>query len=352
MDEGKQYALRETTQGRYRTDSPLGSSTGLANQRFTTFKDYFVNSSEEVAVDGVVWTRVKNFLTSVATDRHYVVELGENDRATIVFGDGVNGKIPPLGVNNLAASYRFGANDNGNVGANTVTVDKTGLTFINKMWNPRQGNGWGEAQGASASSLEKAKIAGPSSLRTREVAIGPDDVKKLAVAFTDDTGSTPFARARAFEEGYGPKTIELVLVVKGGGAASSEQITTIEEYFNGNSYKYPPVEKHIVANQQVVATNYTPRLIDVTAVVYGDVEVAAVVNRLSQILQPDALRDDGVTYEWDFGSKVSTSRIIHEIFSTSESITDIHLSAPAADVVLQPRELPKVGVLSITVIAP
>jgi predicted phage baseplate assembly protein len=352
MDEGKQYALRICTQGRYRTDSPLGSSTGLANQRFATFKDYFVNGSEEVSVDGVVWTRAKNFLTSIATDRHYTVELGENDRATIVFGDGVNGKIPPLGVGNISAAYRYGANDNGNVGANTVTVDKTGLTFINKIWNPRQGNGWGEAQGASAASLEKAKIQGPSSLRTREVAIGPDDVEKLAIAFVDPTGSIPYARARAFEEGYGPKTIELVLVVKGGGAANSTQVADIEEYFNGNPYKFPPIEKHLVANQQVVATNYTPRLIDITATVYGDVEVAVIVNRLNQILQPDALRPDGVTYEWDFGSVVSTSRLNHEIFGANESITDVHLAMPASDVALEARELPKIGTLSITVITP
>jgi hypothetical protein len=352
IDEGKQYAQRTLTQGRAATDAPLGSSTGLPNQRFQTSKDYFVSESERVSVEGVVWTRVKNFLTSVATDRHYVVELSGNDRATIVFGDGVNGRIPPLGVGNIAASFRYGANNNGNVGANTVTVDKTGLTFINKLWNPRQGSGWSEAQGATATSLEKAKIEGPASLRTRDVAIGPSDVAKLAVTFKDSEGSTPFGRARSFEEGYGPKTIELVLVSKGGAPANSEQIAEIEEYFNGNQYAYPPVDKHLVANQQVVAVNYTPKLIDVTAVVYGDVEVAAVVNRLSQILQPDALREDGVTYEWDFGATIPTSRLIHEIFSANDSITDVELSVPSADVGLQARELPKVGTLSITVVTP
>lgn len=352
MDEGKQYALRSATQGQSRTDDPLGSSTGLADQTFTTTKDNYINGTMVPTVSGEEWTVVDNFLNSAAADKHVVVTLGQNDRATLTFGDGVNGKIPPIGVGNIAASYRYGASMDGNVGAQTVVVDKTGLTYINKLFNPRQATGWAEAQGASEASLERAKIEGPASLRVGTVAIGPDDVIALTVSFTDSDGASPFGRATVFEEGFGPKTMEVVVVAKGGGLASASQLAALELYFNGDRYANPPVEKHLIANQEVGAVNYTPKSIDVTATVYGDVEEQAVVNRLSQVIQPEALKLDGVTYEWAFGGEVPLNRLIHEIFETDDSITNVVITTPAADVPLAARELPVSGTFNITVVEP
>lgn len=352
IDQGKQYAKRLATQGLSVEDSPLGSSTGLANQEMPTTREFFINGSDILFIDGVQWDRVDNFLTSTATQNHYTVELGENDRASIKFGDGVAGRIPPLGVNNVRMEYRVGANDNGNVGAGTVTVDKTGLSFVSKVFNPRQATGWSEADGASEASLEQVKIEGPASLRTREVAIGPNDVEKLTVAFTDETGAKPFSRVKAIEEGFGPKTIENVVVAGGAGLASAEQLAALDLYFNGDQSASPPAEKHLVANQEATSVNYAQRVIDVVATVYGNVTVAQVVNRLSAIIHPEALKDDGVTYEWAFGAEVDDSRISHEIFETDESTTKVNLTTPAGPITLLSRELPVLGTVSITVVKP
>jgi len=352
MDEGKQYVIRLVTQGQSHADNPLGNSTGLANQRFLTSKENFIIGSDAVIADGETWVRVDNFLGSKSGDKHYTVELTTNDKAVIVFGDGIAGKIPPLGVGNISVSYRHGAHDDGNVGANTITIDKTGLTFINKLWNPRQATGWGEAQGASESSLEKAKIEGPASLRTKEVALGSSDVETLTIAYTDDVGSKPFGRAFSFEEGYGPKTIELVVVAKGGGYASAEQLAELETYFNGDKYSYPPKESHLVANQRVVAVNYTQKVIDLDLTVYGAVSKSTIIGVLEGIVQPEALKEDGVTWEWNFGGEISISRINHEVFSTDDTITKVVVNLPASDVTLQPRELPVLGTVSLVIAEP
>ncbi len=349
MDEGKQYAKRTATQGRSRTEDPLGSSTGLADQRFVTGQDYFINNSETVTVDGETWTRVDNFLSSEAADKHYRIELGDNDRATVVFGDGTTGRIPPLGVANVAISYRYGAESDGNVGANTINVDKTGLTFVARVWNPRQAAGWSEAEGSTATSLERAKIAGPASLRVKDVALSPDDAEVLAEQYVDDSGASPFGRALAFEEGFGPKTIMLVVVAKGGGLATAAQLEALDAYFNGDDTAVPPTPKRIVANQELTSINYTPVAINITATVYGDTTAEAVLNRLAQVLQPEALKADGATYEWNFGEDVPRNRIIHEIFETDESITNVTLTAPASDVALGTRELPVLGAVTITI---
>lgn len=350
MDAGKQYVLRSTTQGKTHTEDPLGSSVGLADQIFETAKDNFISGSETVTVDGDEWTRVDNFLNSESGSKHYQIKLGDNDRASVVFGGGGKGQIPPVGAGNIAITYRYGANNNGNVGFDKVVIDKTGLTYINRLWNPRAATGWKEAQGSTEETLEQAKIEGPASLRVGTVALGPDDVVDLTKRFTDDDGASPFSRALAFEEGFGPKTIELVVVAAGGGLASSAQLDEIEEYFNGNKYSNPPKAKHLVANQEVTAVNYNPKTIDVTVTVYGDVEKALIENKLNQILQPEALEEDGITYLWSFGESVPASKISSEIFKVDTSITNVVMSS--SDVSLQTRELPTPGTFTITIVTP
>jgi len=350
MDLGNQYACRLVTQGRTITQNPLGSSIGLPDQTFESSKDNFIWDSETLEVEGEVWTRVENFLDSSSTAKHYMVLLGENDKATFKFGGNGKGKVPPLGVGNIKVTYRYNAEIDGNVGANTIIVDKTGLTYIRNIFNPRQATGWTEAQGSTEESLELAKISGPASLRTKDVAIGPEDVEDLSIAWIDENGVSPFSRAIAIEEGFGPKTIELVLVAAGGGLASSSQLEAIEEYFNGNKYSTPPIKKHLVANQEVQAVNYTQKVIDITAIVYGDTNETAVRNKLASVLHPEAKKDDGITFEWTKGAKIATSKLISIIFKTDNSITDVDLTIPSSDIILQTRELPILGTVNITIV--
>lgn len=353
IDTGKQYALANATQGRSVEDDPLGSSTGDANQRFETTRDYFIDSEDytELTVDSEVWTRVDNFLSSTSQNKHYRIELGENDRATIVFGDGNNGAIPPVGQGNISLSYRVEANNDGNVGANTVVVDKTGLTYVNSIWNPRQSTGWKEAEGATEESLEQAKIAGPASLRTKEVALSPSDAVTLTKSFVASDGSRPFSRATYVEEGFGAKTLKLIVVGSGGGQPTSSQLAELDEYFNGDLYSTPVKEKHFLTNNEVTSVAYTPKTIDITAVVTAPdtVTATAIRNKLLQTIQPEALKSDGVTYEWSFGGTVSLRRLYHEIFDADEDIEDVTISYPSSDVSLNQDELPKAVNINITV---
>jgi hypothetical protein len=350
LDTGKQYAIRTLTQGQIVTD-PVSSSAGVADQEIDLAQDDFVWDSEEITVDGDVWTRVDNFLNSEATAKHYVMKLGENDHGIVVFGSGTKGKIPPAGAGNIAKTYRYGAQNDGNVGANTVIVDNTGLTYVNKLWNPRQATGWTEAEGASEESLERVKREAPATARIKDVALSPDDVVDLTIAFVSDVGTRPFVRAQAFEEGFGPKTMELV-VVASGGTATASQLAAIEQYFNGDRHASPPVKKHLVANQEVGAVDYTQKVIDVTATVYGNTTIAAVENQLAQYIQPEAKEDDEITWMWKFGGEVPTSKISKIIFDTNTSIWKVEITIPATNVTLQKRELPILGVTDINIVLP
>jgi hypothetical protein len=353
IDTGKQYAMALAYQGRTVSAETLGSSNGTQNQRFRMAQEGFILDSQQVRVDGEAWTRVIDFLNSTSGSKHYKIELGEKDRADVVFGDGVAGFIPPVGQGNVVADYRFGAQDDGNIGANTLVVDKQGLTYVEAIYNPRPATGWAEAESNSDAALAKAKIAGPASLRTKDVALSPDDLVGLAIAFTDSAGSKPFGRAFPIEESFGPKTVELVCVGRGGVLATNPQLDAVALYFNGDPYALPPVKKHFIANQQVVASNFTPHPITVEAIVYApaDVIAAVVENQLTSVLQPEALKEDGVTFMWEFGADVPRSRIIHEIFQAEPRITNVNLIQPAVDVPMGRRELPTAGSFLITMIA-
>ncbi|KKM81514.1 hypothetical protein LCGC14_1329060 [marine sediment metagenome] len=351
LDQGKQYVYRQVTQGKTQSDNPLGSSDGLADQEFETTQDNYIDGSGEPYVDAELWTVVANFLQSKSTDKHCRVKLGKDDRATLVFGDGINGKIPPAGVGNVRFDYRHDADDDGNAGYNTIVVDKSGLSYVNSLWNPRPAAGWKQAEGATPASLELAKVDGPASLRVKTVALNADDVVNMTKAYEDADGASPFVRAKGIEEGFGVKTLKLVVVAAGGDPASPAQLDALDEFFNGDAYAHPPVRKRFISNQEVTSVNYTQELIDITATVYGVGVVASEIeNRLQQIIQPEAVKADGITWEWEFGATVTRSRIIHEIFEVSEEITNVVLAVPASDVVLQIDELPKAGTLLITVV--
>lgn len=353
MDTGGQYVLRLATQGRAYTEDPLGSSDGTPDQQFELSKENFIWDSEIVTVDGEIWQRVDNFLSSDSGSKVYTLALGENDVATITFGNGATGKVPPLGSGNISCTYRYGASNDGNVGANTVTIDKTGISFVERIWNPRQATGWQEAQGANEASLEKAKIEGPASIRVKDVALSPSDVEYMTTQYEVD-GSRPFVRARAFEEGLGAKTVEVVVVPAGGTPATQEQLDDLTTYFNGDRYAVPPLPKRVVSNQEVGAINYTPHYIDVEATVYGDVTEQAIKATLSALLHPESLKDDGVTWQWEFGGNVPSSRISHEIFETDPSITKVVQTQPPIDIDTQlaPRELPMIGTITLTIVEP
>jgi hypothetical protein len=354
LDTGSQYVIASVTQGRSVSDDPLGSSNGGPSQEFETSRDHFIDGSEIVTVDDEAWTRVRNFLQSSPQDKHYMLILGENDRATVRFGDGVTGRLPPLGQGNVSIDYRFNAEEDGNAGANTIVVDKTGLSFVNDLYNPRQAGGWAEAEGASPESFERAKLAGPATLRTKEVALNGDDAIVLVKSFVASDGTKPFSRATFVEEGFGPKTLELILCGSGGVVPTSAHLREIELYFNGDKYATPPVRSHYVGNQKVYAVAFDPFVIDLNVTVEAPegVTEAQIKNGIVQVVQPEALKADGVTYEWNFGGRVPLSRVQHEIFKVDDLITDVDVDYPISDMTLSTRQLPVAGTINVTLVRP
>jgi predicted phage baseplate assembly protein len=68
-----------------------------------------VASTLTVWVDGLQWSEVPNFYGQTAGAQVYIVRQDDDRESFVTFGDGVRGARLTTGVDNVVASYRFGA---------------------------------------------------------------------------------------------------------------------------------------------------------------------------------------------------------------------------------------------------
>lgn len=81
--------------------------------------------------DQEVWTAVPELLSSSAFDKHFVVDVDNDGRATLRFGDGVYGQ-EPAGAIKFTVSYRVGNGRAGNIGSEALAhiVQPTTVTDL------------------------------------------------------------------------------------------------------------------------------------------------------------------------------------------------------------------------------
>jgi predicted phage baseplate assembly protein len=142
---------------------------------------------------------VENFFDSSANSRHYVCDPIKGE---MVFGDGRKGWVPPTGRDSIKCEYRLGGGVAGNVGANTLTVLKQSIAFVQTVSNPFPAQG-----GADAETIEEAKRRGTYAIKNRDRAITAEDYEQLALA-----ASRRVARAKCVQASDG--SISLLLVPK------------------------------------------------------------------------------------------------------------------------------------------
>jgi hypothetical protein len=159
----------------------LGSSTGNANQVFRTatapiLADPVLDVQELVgfADSWQRWQAVPDFYASTAADRHYLINLLTGD---IQFGDGIHGRIPPMGSGNIRMTrYQTGGGASGNRPASTITGLKTAIPAIDKATNPIAASG-----GADAEPLATLQERMPRTIRHGGRAVTLEDFEDLAL---------------------------------------------------------------------------------------------------------------------------------------------------------------------------
>jgi len=201
------------------TQTPyLVASNNRADQQdILPFGPFLWNSERVSTPTQGIFARVDTFYNSGPSDCHYRVQMDQNDRATIFYGDGHNGVIP---AGTRTISYKTGGGIYGNVEPNSLKkvvgkfVDSLGREAYVVATNANRAAG-----GTPREEVEAARVNAPETARTLTRTVTREDfeinAKRVvgvgrALMLTSNETST-------IEENHG----KLFIVPTTGGAPSS-----------------------------------------------------------------------------------------------------------------------------------
>jgi hypothetical protein len=128
---------------------------------------------------GRLWSPRRDLLGSGSFSLEFVVEVEDDGRAALRFGDGRHGARPTPGVQLVAELYRVGNGTRGNVAADSirhlVTADPDLTERILSVRNPLPARG-----GTEPELPERVRQNAPAALRTQERAVTPEDYARAA----------------------------------------------------------------------------------------------------------------------------------------------------------------------------
>lgn len=221
-------------EGRLVREEILGTSDGAPNQRFPLAHAGLIlrslGQSQTIQRDillltdlgGIVeeWSWQESLAFNREGQKDFMVEIDEDDRATVLFGDGAFGVIPPPGAV-IKATYRVGGGIHGNVAPQTIQtiIEAPQLVLLGaQVTNPRPATG-----GAERESIAHAVTHAPSVFRSLKRAVTAADYAALALDFKG------VGKVRA--EATNWNTVKLVVAPQGGGQVSDVLRANLLAYF-------------------------------------------------------------------------------------------------------------------------
>ncbi len=230
----KKYSSIPIEEGRYIKDEFVGTSDGTPNQTFTLAHSGLILRSlglgQSINTDITIlvklggtiekWTLQESLAFSRNSQKDYVIEINDQDQATIRFGDSAFGAIPPKDAI-IEASYRVGGGSDGNVAANSIAtiVDAPPLTLISaEIYNKDAATG-----GADRETIKHAVEHAPSVFRSLKRAVTAEDFKALALNFKG------VGKVRA--EATNWSTVTLFVAPQSGGKVSDVLKANLLAYF-------------------------------------------------------------------------------------------------------------------------
>lgn len=163
-------------------NATLTKSNGNASQRFNIYRQsvdaesVVVNVAEGSFGEIKTWTRVNSVIPYGPDDSVFSVSVTSSGVTQIVFGNGINGRIPPIN-SPITATYIQSAGSIGNAPAGTITAIGNSLyPTITSVTNAVAAGG-----GLDFESIDAIKQAIPSTVRTRNGAVTLSDFADIAL---------------------------------------------------------------------------------------------------------------------------------------------------------------------------
>lgn len=244
----------------------------------------------------VRWEEVKDFSGSDGKSRHYLLDRTSGE---IRFGDGTRGMIPPLGANNIKASYRTGGGKAGNREAYSITKLYSALKYVDAVYNPVASDG-----GSETESLDELLERSPAALRHRGRGVSADDIMQLA---REASGKVAKVRVLSGSDEEGNSIPGLVTVVivpdlpNPMPAPTGELAQMVESFLKARA---PNTGKLKVAGPVYCSVDVEAELFTADPGTVHEVE-NRVKARIEEFLHP--LRGGKEGNGWEFGQLPSTS---------------------------------------------
>ncbi len=158
----------------------------------------------KVVDNWVQWRQVEELFDSGPRDRDYILDGASGE---IIFGDGIHGMIPPIGRDNIKASYKFGGGVNGNVAAGEINTIKTPVAGIDRASNALPAEG-----GSDAETMKSLFERGPHLIRHMDRAVTKEDYERIS-----REASSYIARTKCIIDGPGRNKVKIIVIPKGTG---------------------------------------------------------------------------------------------------------------------------------------
>jgi hypothetical protein len=332
-------------------------SRGLPNLDLLLDHTPFLDGSARVSAANGAYDERESLLDSGPNDRHFMVLVDQNDRATVRFGNGKSGASP---TGTITIAYKTGGGAIGNVEAGRLVVldgtfnDAHGRPTELTCTNPEPASG-----GTDRQSMASAKLLAPESLRTLTRTVTRED-------FEINARRVPgVARALMLTSNEDPTIAEnsgiLFIIPHGGGLPTPalkdlvrQQVTEV----------YPCTMTFQVAVQDPV---YRPLTVAARVFLRQGHSAAAVRDRIQQnlaamfrISEPDATPNPAVDFGFNrktangaAAAEVAWSDVYNTIRDTvgvrklGDQHGDLTLNGLAADVPLAIHEFPVLGAVTL-----
>jgi len=333
------------------------ASTGLPNQEVILPATPFLDGSAVLTAGNGAYAEVSSFLSSTATDRHFTVVVDQNDRATIRFGNGVNGAIPS---GTITVRYKTGGGAKGNVNAGTLTklessfTDDAGNAVTVSVTNPQPASG-----GTDRQTLAQIRVLAPESVRVLNRTVSREDFEINARRLAEVARALMLTSNE--DAGVAENTGILYVIPRGGGVPSQALKDAVEQQV---TVVYPSTLTFQVSVQDPVYLT-----VDVEATVYlrqganAATVKAAIVKALQEFFAvslSDGTPNPNVDFGWNlkdaegnpageiaFSDVFNAVRDVSGVRKIGDGAGDFLLSGSREDLSIGVREFPVLGEVSL-----
>lgn len=171
-------------------------------------------STLSVRVNGFLWTEVASFFGAGPQNEVYIVRQNDQQETTLTFGDGQTGARLPTGINNVTATYRFGAGSAKPPAGAIAQLDKP-VPGLRRVVSPVAAGG-----GKDSDQPDEIRTNAPNSALLLGRAISLPDFEALAREF----GGVVNAQATwAWDERQQRAVVKVWFIADGGDIAQALQ---------------------------------------------------------------------------------------------------------------------------------